>query len=761
MTSWSDPTPIAIPDDLREAIGGHPVVAERLVRGGITTPQAAQRFLLPATYIPASPYDLPDMAQAVSLLQQAIQQQKRLLVWGDFDVDGQTSTALLVAALRDLGAQVTFHIPNRFTEGHGISLSTLPPLLEGVDVLLTCDTGITAHEAIDYAQSHGVTVIITDHHALPQVLPQAAAVINPMRLPAGHPMRELPGVGTAYQLIRALYGDQSTDHLLDLVAVGIVADVMVLVDDTRYWLQRGLEILRTNPRPGFKAILERANIDPINVTESDIGFALGPRLNALGRLSDANSAVDLLTTHDQALIAEQVNELEGLNQQRRLLTQQVYDGAQKQIADDPSLLKYAALVVSGEGWHTGVVGIVASRLVNEYGCPVIVLSEDKDHASGSARSVAGCNIIEAIHTQAALLDRYGGHTMAAGLSLSTDNIFAFRRRLSQVVRETLGKTDIQPQRHIDAYVDFSDITLAFADDIGRLAPFGNGNPALTLATRRVRVKSQRTLDRRGDHLELKIEDEAGHEQRVIWWSGDSDAVPIGLFDLAYTVRPNIFKGQREALIEWVEARSIEGETFLKKAAPSYIVLDYRQNLDPYFLLKQIQDTYEDVLVWREGVSNVGGVDRYHLHKAQTLVVWTMPADPFIWQSALQAVQPKTLILFAQSSPFDQPQSLLSHIAGLLKYAYQRKGARIQINDLAGLTGHTEKVIQVCIQWFNHHSEFLLTPLDQDLYQINQDKTRIPSQDKTHLDRLQQLIIETNAYRHYWKVQAFNQDDLNE
>jgi len=750
LKSWSDPSPITIPDDLREAIGGHPVVAERLVRSGITTPEAAQRFLSPATYIPASPYDLPDMTQAVSHVQQAIQQQKRLLIWGDFDVDGQTSTALLVAALRDLGAQVAFHIPNRFTEGHGISLSTLPTLLEGIDLLLTCDTGITAHEAIDYAQSHGVTVIITDHHALPEVLPQAHAVINPMRLPAGHPMRELPGVGTAYQLIRALYGEKSTDHLLDLVAVGIVADVMVLVDDTRYWLQRGLEILRTNPRPGFKAILEWANIDPINVTESDIGFALGPRLNALGRLSDANSAVDLLTTSDLSLIAEQVNELEGLNQQRRLLTQQVFQGAQQQIADDPSLLKYAALVVSGEGWHTGVVGIVASRLVDEYGCPVIVLSEERGHASGSARSVAGCNIIEAIHTQAALLDRYGGHTMAAGLSLATENIFAFRRGLSQVVRETLGKTDSQPQRHIDAYVDFSDITLAFADDIGRLAPFGNGNPALTLATRRVRVKSQRTLDRRGDHLELRIEDEAGHEQRVIWWSGDSKTVPGGVFDLAYTVRPNIFKGEREALIEWMEARPIEGETFLKKVVSSYDMLDYRQNLDPQSLLKQIQDTYEDVLVWCEGVATAEGVDRYHLRKAQTLVVWTMPADPFIWQSALQAVQPKTLILFAQSSSFDQPQSLLSHVGGLLKYAYQRKGATIQISDLAGLTGQTETTIQACIQWFNHHSEFLLTPLDQSLYHINLDKARVLSKDKSHFESLQQCLTETNAYRHYWK-----------
>jgi single-stranded-DNA-specific exonuclease len=754
MKTWLDPLPTPIPDDLRAAVGGHPVVAERLARRGITAPDAARRFLSPAAYTPASPDALPDMDRAVSRLWRAIRDREHILVWGDFDVDGQTATALLVSALRDLGARATYHIPNRFSEGHGVHPPTLRTLLNGgVDLLLTCDTGIAAHEAVRLAHAHMVDVVITDHHSLPEVLPNAEAVVNPMRLPDGHPLRDLPGVGTAYQVVRALYGEKSSDHLLDLVAVGIVADVMVLTDDTRYWLQRGLDVLRTSPRPGLRAILERAEISPADLTESDIGFGLAPRLNALGRLADANPAVELLTTDHPAVIAERVNELEGLNQKRRFLTRQVYAAAQAQIRAEPALLKYAALVVAGQGWHTGVVGIVASRLVEDYGCPVVALSENDGVLSGSARSVAGCNIVEAIRTQAHLLTGYGGHAMAAGLSFPADKLFEFRRGLSPVVRAVLGQTDIQPQLPIDAYMNLAEINLAFAEDIARLAPFGNGNPPLTLATRGLRVKSRRTLGGRGDHLELRIADEVGHEGRVIWWFGDVDAVPDGSFDLAYTVRPNVFNGKREVLVEWLDARPVEGGALVVGAdKPAYAVLDHRGQPDPGALLRQLQTSHPDVLVWREGATQVEGVDRYHLRAAQTLAVWSAPPDPLVWKSALHVVQPQTLVLFGQRPPFDGPQALLTHLAGLLKYAYRRKQALVSASELAALTGQTEATIRVAFKWFSAHTEFRLTPVSEDVYGIETNPTPAPAGDE--VERLGRLLAETNAYRQYWLKQSF-------
>lgn len=754
MKTWLDPLPTYVPDALKQAVGGHPVVAERLMRQGFETPEAARRFLSPAAYTPAPPDELPDMEQAVARLKKAIQNRETILVWGDFDVDGQTSTALLVSALRDLGAKVTHHIPNRFNEGHGIHLPTLKTLLDGgIDLLLTCDTGITAHPAVEYAHSRFVDVLITDHHALPETLPKAEAVINPMRLPPGHPLRELPGVGTAYQLVRALYGAKSSDHLLDLVAVGIVADVMVQVDDTRYWLQRGLEILRNNPRPGLLAILERAEITPADLTESDIGFGLAPRLNALGRLADANPAVELLTTADKAVITERVNELEGLNQKRRFLTRQVYEAAQQKIKDDPALLKYAALVVSGAGWHTGVVGIVASRLVEDYACPVIVLSENDGVVNGSARSVAGCNIIEAIRSQSALLKTYGGHNMAAGLSLPAENLFEFRRGVSGVVRESLGAAEVQPQLPIDAYLPLSQIDLPFAEDIARLAPFGNGNPPLALATRNVHVKSRRTLGSRGDHLALKIADDAGNEQRVIWWFGDVDSVPEGKFDLAYTVRPNVFGGKREALIEWLDARPVEGAAVALGADVStYTILDYRQHPNPQAVLPEILQSQTDVLIWRDAPSQSGSVDRYHLRPAQTLVIWSPPPDPLVWHSALNIVQPGTLVLFGERPPLDNPQALLTHLAGMLKYALQHKGGTVSASELAGLTAQTEQTIHVCLKWITSSTELTASPLSEDMYQLTINPA--PAKDNRYTDRLKTLLSETAAYRQYWLKQTF-------
>lgn len=754
MKTWKDPTPVDISDDLLALAGGERIIAERLARLGLSETARVQGFLDPAAYVPASSYDLDDMDRAVERIRKAIAGHEHILVWGDFDVDGQTSTTLLVSALRDLGAQVSHYIPNRFIEGHGVYLPRFERLLDdGVGLVITCDTGIAAHEAVAYARARGVDVVITDHHTLPDELPKAAAVVNPMRLPVGHPLRELPGVGVAYKLVEALYGGRSCDHLLDLVAIGIVADVMVQVDDTRYLLQRGLDVVRNGARPGLRAMIERAEIDPNYLTEQDIGFKLGPRLNALGRLADANPAVELLTTSDPAVIAERVNELEGLNQKRRFLTRQVYAAAQQQIQAAPDLLKYAALVVSGADWHTGVVGIVASRLVEDYDRPVVVLSEDEDRASGSARSVAGCNIVQAIHSQEALLTGYGGHTMAAGLRLPAEHIFAFRRGISQNVREQLGMAEIEARLPVDAFIALGEVDLAFAERLARLAPYGNGNPPLTLATRNLRVKSRRTLGSRGDHLDLRLVDEDENERRVIWWFGDLDAVPQGRFDLAYTVRLNLFDGKLEPLIEWLDAHPSDDDTALAlRGQAPFQVVDYRGHPAPQAALKTIIAEKPDVLVWREGASDIAGVDRHHLRTAQTLIVWSPPPDPFVWESALETVQPETVVLFGNPALFDQPHKLLEQVAGLLKYALNKKSGIVTASDLAALTQQTERTILACFRWLSANTQMRLVSLADDAYRVLLNEA--PSRPQDAPERLKYLIDETRAYRAYWLRQIF-------
>ncbi len=753
MKKWIDPIPVTVPQALHDSIGGHWLVAEHLVRRNITNIEVAQQFLSPDAYQPTSANAFPDMDKAVTRLQSAIKNKQHILVWGDFDVDGQTSTALLVSGLRDLGANVHYHVPNRFTEGHGIHLPTLKTLLAGgIDLLLTCDTGIAAHESVDHAMQRGIDVIITDHHALPQQLPHAYATINPMLLIEGHPLRELPGVGTAYKLIEALYGAQSSEHLLDLVAMGIVADVMVQVDDTRYLLQRGLEVLRNAPRAGIKAMMERVDINPQDLTETDIGFSLAPRLNAIGRLEDANPAVDLLTTNDQARITEYVNQLEGLNQKRKYFTKQVYAAAQQQIQSDESLLKYAALVIAGESWHTGVVGIVASRLVEDYNCPVIVLSENDGILRGSARSVAGANIVEAIGSQASLLNGYGGHNMAAGLSMDSDQLYIFRRGISGVVREMLSTAEIDPKLPIDAYLDFEEINLEFANDIGRLAPFGNGNPPLTLATKNVRVKSRRTMGSRADHLDLRLEDQAGNEQRVVWWFGDINALPEGYFDIAYTVRTNVFKGKREAMVEWLDSRPATDQPIDITTRKRYQVLDYRQNPSPEKQLEQVLNQYDDTIIWSEGRGqSIDGVSRYLLEPSKTLIVWTQPSDVITWHSVLNTVQPETLILFGQTPSIQTAKALITDVIGLGKYAYNNKAGIIYLSELVALTAQSEAAILETIKWVSANTEMKFHHEADDLFYIRMNPEQSTARDTKQLSL---IIKEITAYRAYWMKQQF-------
>jgi len=749
--AWLEPRPIEIPEPLSAALGGHALVAQYLARKGITSVAAAERFLSAEAYAPASPADLPDIEGAVERLERAIGDRERILVWGDFDVDGQTSTTLLYSALRSLGARVAYHVPNRFSEGHGIHLPTLQrKLADGVDLLLSCDTGVTAHEAIDYAAERGVDAIITDHHALPETLPAAAAIINPRRLPAGHPLRELPGVGVAYKLMEALSGLEACEPLLDLVALGIVADVMAQVDDTRYLLQRGLEKLRENQRLGLRAILERAEIPASALNEGHIGFAIAPRLNALGRLDDANPAVELLTTSDWAQARILANTLESFNARRKFLSNQVYESAIAQIDKEPWLLDYAALVLSNADWHSGVIGIVASRLVEEFGLPVALIAAPDDTGRGSARSVEGVDITAALGKAARFLTGYGGHSMAAGFSLPAEGIYQFRRALSRAVRELAGDAPASPLLAIDGYLELSDISLDLTADIERLAPFGSGNPPLTLATRNVKVAKRRGLGRRGEHLQVEVEDEAGARQRVIWWRGASADLPNGRFDLAYTLRTSSYRGGREALVEWLDFRPLDSAPVdLAAAAPVYELHDHRRGASSLDLLARAREQYPAATLWSEVEKLEGAADRLGLAASETLIVWTVPPSAEIWSAALATVNPSRLILFGARPPREKTTDFLARLAALVKYALNQKGGVFGVDALAAAMGERERSIQVGLQ--------VLRAMGKLEYQVGASgEYRLKLADAAPSDqlaalqkRLSLLLRETRAYRNYW------------
>lgn len=708
---WIAPEVPDIPDSFLEVVGVSPFVGALLYRRGFTTVERARAFLYPEEYQPSPPDDLPGVLEGVALVGDAIRSGKKIGVWGDFDVDGQTSTALLVSAFEMLGGDVVYHIPVRETESHGINLPNLKKMLDlGIEVLVTCDTGISAHEAVDYARAHGVKVVVTDHHDLPESLPEADAVINPSMLDEDHPLFTLPGVGVAYKFVEQLFDEwqikAECDQFLDLVALGIVADVAALKGDTRYLLQRGLQIMRQTSRLGMRVLIESAEVDPAILNEEDIGFSLAPRLNALGRLGDANVIVEFLTTADETRAKVIATQLEGLNAERKLLTSHVYQAAAEQIAENRAFEKMSVIVLKGRNWPVGVTGIVASRIVEQFGKPVVMLSCGGDGVCrGSARSVEGCDITEAISVCADLLDGFGGHPMAAGMALPEGNVEAFRRRLDKSVRIQLDVASPETARQFDLSVEIDALDLLLLGEVEMLSPFGHGNPPVRLAIEAVSLVGKSKIGRTGEHIRLIVEDEGGSQASVLWWRGAEGLLPDGKFNLVVTLKANHFMGGESLQLEYVDAWLTPKQA---AAAPKKVVLkveDLRgkdfQKVAGYF------EERDNLLVWGEAVRLAGPalVGRTDLRAANELFIVTMPPSKGVLQEAFQQVQPDKVIFLGLDPKMDELTAFLNRLTGICKYVVKAKGGTAQIDELAGAMAHTRETVKAGLEWLANKGVF--------------------------------------------------------
>jgi len=768
MKTWLNPKPVPVPAEISEAVGGHPLVSEILVRRGLADLDRIQAFLDPQSYLSASPYELADMQVGIDRLVVAIEERQRVCVWGDFDVDGQTSTTLLVSSLRKLGGDVQYHIPLRSKESHGVNLPMLKEIIAGgIDLLLTCDTGISAHEAVDYAATQGVEVIITDHHDLPPDLPGALAVINPKRGAADHPLANLPGVGVAYELARALCErmDQlggAKEHL-DLVALGIVADLALQTGDVRYLLQRGLESLRKPQRLGLQMMMEIAEINPAGITEEHIGFEIAPRLNALGRLGDANQAVEFLTTRDKSQARLIANQLEGLNAHRKLITNQVFQAAQAQIEADPTLLGDSALVLSHPAWPGGVIGIVASRMVERYNRPALLItSPPGELARGSARSIPGVDISAAIAAHQDLLESFGGHPMAAGFALQDECIPEFRRALAQTVGEMISKIDYQPTLQIDGYLPLVGLSIELVADLERLAPFGHGNQNLVFVSSELQFRGSRSLGRSGDHLLVRLEDQAGAEFKAVWWGGGIEQLPEWLtsgapMDLAYTVRSRDFRGKKEVQIEWLEARPVEGEQFeVATQLPEVEVIDHRGLSAPMIELKNMISNQKYLLVWAEAQAKqklaeqgIQTSDRYSLKPSDELVIWTIPPSRQVLNSALDRVSPTVVHLFNVNPGMDEMKDFTERLLGLAKYALRKTKGKVSAASLAAATAHRDETVRVGLQWLAARGYLVVQFENEDEICFSEGDGLLDEELEQMEKQLCELLAETAAYRRYY------------
>jgi single-stranded-DNA-specific exonuclease len=530
--------------------------------------------------MPAPMDEFPDLAISVEMLKEAIANDEKIAICGDYDADGMTSTALLLRALRWLGADVDYAIPSRMKDGYGINTRIVEEFAEeGVALILTVDNGISAHDAIARVLELGMMVIITDHHDLPPELPAADAILNPKLIPESSPYRGLAGVGVAYILAVTLAQELGklqglTSQLLELFTLGTIADLAPLTGINRRWLKRGLRLLPQSELAGVQALIQLAGVseDQKAMKPEDIGFKLGPRINAIGRLSDPQIVIELLTTTDKGVALERAMQCEQINQKRQQLCEQIEREAIAFIEQNQlDLQQQRVLVIVQPEWHHGVIGIVASRLVERYGVPVFIGTyeeEDQNHVRGSARGIPEFHVFEALQFCKDLLGKFGGHKAAGGFSLPTKNLEAFRASLSGFAHQCLQPEHLKPLIAIDAQTDLTQINSHLYRQIDALHPCGIGNPDPIFWTPNVKVVEQRIIGKGHLKLTLSQDNQPVKFTALAWRWGEYFPLPQRV-DIAYKLRENTWNGNTAVELELVGIRLPTFSTPSPKKAEFY------------------------------------------------------------------------------------------------------------------------------------------------------------------------------------------------
>jgi single-stranded-DNA-specific exonuclease len=533
---------------LARVLGVSPILAALLINRGYADERAARVFLAPTYDQLHEPYSMLGMKEAVARLQRAIETREPILIYGDYDVDGTTGTAVLLRALKLLGANAGFHIPHRFTEGYGIQQAALEKaVVDGYKLVVSIDCGIRAHEPLYWARDHGLDVIITDHH-LPdekEGAPPAFAVLNPNQAGCPYPDKNLAGVGVAFKLVHALYREHGREPqvpaFMKVVAIGTVADVAKLTGENRTIVAIGLKDLARVANPGLRALIDVAGCgDGKGMTAYDLGFRLGPRINAAGRMDAARAVVELFDTRDSEEARRLANHLDARNEERKTVQQQIIDLAVAELKDPKDC---HVAVIAGEGWHRGVIGIAASKIAERLNRPCVVLSVDGDMAHGSGRSIEAYHLLNGLTECADLFEKFGGHSHAAGIAIRADRIEEFRRRLNEHAASRLTAEDLEPQVHIDLELAPETVTFGFARELDALEPFGAGNPRPVFVTRNLRCLSEPTVikDR---HLKLRLAGPQNRPLEAVWWNCIEGETPQlqGSIEVAYTLETSAWNG---------------------------------------------------------------------------------------------------------------------------------------------------------------------------------------------------------------------------
>lgn len=709
--------------------GEKSLIKRLLISRGVKTDDEMKEFLNPLEFTPYSPNVFTDMEKTVERLSRAIDNQEKIVIYGDFDADGVTSTSLLHRTFTHLGANVNYFIPDREKEGHGFDTKALVKLMTALKpkVIISVDCGISDVEAVNFIKSFKIDVIITDHHEAPDKLPDAYAIINPKaqnaldeKLSAKDivSLTSLAGVGVAFKVATGLlqhYG--KTDFIpsiLPYVAVGTVADVVPLVHENRYLVSRGLNLITQGKHYGLKRLIERAGYNVENgVTAETIAFGVAPRINASGRLDTVEEAIKVLISDNPQEIEMAISNLEEFNKIRQNLCQEIFaeadDMVQKEGGHGP------AIILFNSKWHVGIIGIVASKLVEKYYKPTFLMtySEETKQIKCSARSVEGVHLYDAINSISELLDGFGGHAMAAGLAFSPDK-YPFKQVKEQLLRTikemTTGK-EIKPFLKIDLELTPDEITVDLVEEILRLEPFGASNPSPIFAVKNLKIKQKKLMGENKNHLRLTVQQGANELTCVRWQQGDISLVNGDPLDVAFHPQINEYNGNTsvQLVVDDIHSEYLKEEE--QEALNRLKIYDHRKKTD---ILQQVNDyvknTKQNIMVFAENKQILEMLrpfktlsertfTREKLTPCDSVMFFDYPADKETFETIIRETSPQSIHLMNYDIKYFDDKEFLKTIAGMLKFACNNNAGKVELRRCASHLGKSIKLIETILELF--------------------------------------------------------------
>ncbi len=770
-TRWiiqnSDETQI---NELVNQLGIPSLVAKLLVNRNLGNVEQARDFLFVNDDGFHDPFLFPDMGIVVDRIEEAIENEEKILIFGDYDADGVSSTSVMMTVLQEKGAKVEFYIPNRFTEGYGPNEKAFRWAAdEGFSLIITVDTGIAAVHEAEIASELGIDLIITDHHEPGPHLPEALAIIHPKLEDSVYPFHELAGVGVAFKVAHALYG-HVPEHLLDLAAIGTIADLVPLVGENRLIAKKGIEHLCRTDRLGVKALCKISSTQQQELTEESIGFIIAPRINAVGRLGDADPAVHLMLSKDEEEALELAQEIDSLNKERQTIVAQMTEEAVQMVEQQFPLSENQVLVIGKEGWNSGVVGIVASRLVEKYYRPTIVLSFDseKGTAKGSARSIVGYDLFKSLSTCREILPHFGGHPMAAGMTLQLEDVQQLRDRLNQIARETLTPEDFIPVKKLDATISIDEIDLESIEKLQLLSPYGMSNPKPKILIENISASGVKQIGSNQDHLKMLLQNDVSQ----------LDSVGFGLGSLVYHIAPsaNLSVIGELSINEWNNRK--KPQIFLEDVKVSdWQLFDVRgkhherwltyvpeENRKLIVFQKSTMDKltlteYENDLVFIQSTEDINSLD----FSGSNLVFIDLPTARDVMESLIARVEPQRIYthFFQEDNHFFSTIPTREHFKWYYAFLAKREFFDFHKNgsELAKYKGWSKETIEFMSKVF---FELDFVTMDNGIIRLNQTKAkRDLSQSKTYQQKQAYIKLENELlYSSYHDLKSWFDQRMN-